>query len=267
MARASRPGVSAVPRQDDAGHSQVLRGGRERRPHSLRGFPAGPAHRQRGTPRGCPWCPTGQGVQGQPPDRRRGGRRHGPRPGRRPWPAPSGTAATSKRATTPGASPAPGVVGRTRLGRDQPGLRAMTNPRVPAEEHLAIDTRRNANSGGDVTPYRRTPRPWGATGRGRSRLRRKRPRGPPSRGRSSRVALARAFARPQAFHRLGRRRLDACSRRHGHDRAALAGVTRDAIFYLTGPQPRSRLLLASEVVAGIERWGQLAPRAIANPVS
>jgi hypothetical protein len=27
----------------------------------------------------------------------------------------------------------------------------MANPRVPAEEHLAIDTRRNANSGGDVT--------------------------------------------------------------------------------------------------------------------
>jgi hypothetical protein len=51
-----------------------------------------------------------------------------------------------------------------------------------------------------------------------------------------------------------------------HDRAAvLAGVTRDGIYIQPGHDPGSRLLLASGVMAGTERWGQLAPRADGQP--
>ena len=93
-----------------------------------------------------------------------------PTTGPPPWPAPPATASTSKRATTPGASQAPGVVGRTRLGRDQPGLRAMTtgaSGRAPGHRH----TKERQQRGRRYLHTGERPRPWGATGRGRSRPR------------------------------------------------------------------------------------------------
>jgi hypothetical protein len=105
-----------------------------------------------------------------------------------PWPASPGTASTSERATTPGASPAPGVVARTGLGlRASPVSGVDGRPTAGAQGRTHPVHRpnpRNAIDAAGVTRERTAPGRGGANGRGRSRLRRKRPRGPPSRGRS-----------------------------------------------------------------------------------
>jgi hypothetical protein len=82
--------------------------------------------------------------------------------------------ATLRGAVGPGSMGCPGAQGRTH----------STHRHSKEGQQWGRRYRSQANA----------PGRGGATGRGRSRLRRKRPRGPPSRGRSSRAALARTFA-------------------------------------------------------------------------
>ena len=99
-------------------------------------------------------------------------------------PAPSECAVTpGERA--PRVTAWPSVAGEPGRGRwATPGVERRTCPSTFEERH---------QRGRRYLQIGECPRP-GGHGRGRSRLGRKRPRGVPSRGRSSRVALARAFA-------------------------------------------------------------------------
>jgi hypothetical protein len=118
--------------------------------------------------------------------------RPGPGAGPPPWPAPSATASTSERTTTPGL-PVPRVVARTGMGLRSSPVSGVDGRPTGAQGRTHPDhrpSRRNAIDAAGVTcPQANALGRGGANGRGRSRLRQKRPRGSPSRGRSSRAAL------------------------------------------------------------------------------
>ena len=123
-------------------------------------------------------------------NRRRRGRRHGPAPGRRRpgrcRPRLRLSALGPRERGYPGSQHGPRFA-----GEPSPGRRATPGR---GETHLPIGLPRNATSGAGVTSKQANAPGPGGHGRGRSHLGRKRPRGPHSRGRSSRVALAKAFA-------------------------------------------------------------------------
>jgi hypothetical protein len=109
-----------------------------------------------------------------------------------PWPAPSGMGSTSEYATTPGASPAPGVVARTKLLWNQPVSGTDGYPRGARGRgaHPTTDVSRNASHTTAVTCQQaNAPGREGARDRGRSHL-------------PWRVALERALADRQPLRRL-----------------------------------------------------------------
>jgi hypothetical protein len=106
-----------------------------------------------------------------------------------PWPV--SPAIPSECAVTPGERAPRGHSMAERRRGARPGPMGYPGAWRDAPAHRPSS---NATSGVGVTSKQANAPGPGGHGRGRSRLGRKRPRGVPSRGRLSRVALARAFA-------------------------------------------------------------------------